>query len=306
MARTTKFSDCFSTDKTISFIEMDEADINIPRTVLINSESIVNINSFLSYINSVDCLLGYQRYSIRLSFSNIEYPHCIRDVAEKSNINMIINTLINKAREYNINCYDIIFQPLIENITWSGGIIKKDDSVFIEMVYGAGKTLFREGQYAYRHLRTEISEFEAFGNQALYANWENGELTEGILTSQSLSRDKLKNVAKFIQHTKLINNKLYEFAIVDNNIIFLECKNIIQKSYNNLDKVFTDEEYSILNSQNDCDNLLVFDIPLFEYINKLTNKSSVYVNNGAILSHLAFYCVKKNIPYKVKTLLTRG
>lgn len=302
MEFTTKFSDFFFTDKAISFIEMDEAKINIPRTVLISSKSVANINSFLNYVS----LLNYQRYSIRLAFSNIEYPHCIRDVAEKNTINATVNNLINKASERNIDNYDIIFQPLVENIKWSGGIIKKDTSVFIEIVYGAGKTIFREGQYAYRYLSTEISEFESFGNQTSYVNWYNGNLIENILAPKHLSLDVLKDVAKSIQYTKLINNKFYEFAIVDNDIIFLECKNIIKGSYDNLNKVFTDEEYSVLNLQENCDNILVFDKPLFEYINKLTNGSSVYVNSGATLSHLAFYCMKRNIQCKFKTPLMRG
>jgi hypothetical protein len=301
MTLATTFSDCFSTSKATSFIEMDEAKIKIPRTILINSESIANINSFLSYVNSPDCLLNYQRYSIRLSFSNIEYPHCLRDVAKRNNINAIINSLISKIREYNIDCYDIIFQPLIENVAFSGGIIKKDAFVFIEMVYGAGKTLFRDGQYAYRYLCTDISELETFDNQVLYANLHKGNLIENILNPKYLSQDILRNVAKSIPRIKLINNKLYEFAIVNNNVIFLECKNIIKGSYDNLDKVFTEEGYPVLNLQENCDNVLVLDVPSFEHIDKLTNRSSVYVNSGAILSHMVFYCTQKNISCKFKT-----
>jgi len=297
---TTKLSGFFFTDKATSFIEMDEAGINIPRTVLINSENIASINSFFNYVNSSNCLLNHQNYSIRLSFSNIGYPHCIRDVAQKNNIRATVNNLINTARERSIDNYDIIFQPAVENIRYSGGIIKKDTSAFIEMVYGAGKTFFREGQYAYRYLCTETSEFESFGNQTLYTNWHNSNLIEDILSSKNILKDKLIDIARSIQYTKLTNNKLYEFAIVGNEVIFLESKNIIKGSYENLDRVFTDKEYLILDSQKKYDNVLVFDAPLFEHIDKLTNSSSVYVNGGAILSHLAFYCIQKSISCKIK------
>ena len=304
MELATKFSDNFSTEKAISFIEMDKAEITIPRTILINNEDIVNIDSFLDCINSLN-QLSYQRCSVRLSFSNVEYPHCIRDVAEKHTINMIIKNLINKAREYNINCYDIIFQPLIENITWSGAIIKKSTSIFVEMVYGAGKTIFRDGQYAYRYLCTQFSEFETLGDQILYANWNNGNLTESILDQKCLSQNILRNTVKSIQYKKLANNKLYEFAIVNNDVFFLDCKNIVENSYDNLDKLFIDEEYTVLDSQKNYGNISVFDAPLFEHIKGLTDRSSVYVNGGAILSHMPFYCIKKNISCKFKTSLEK-
>jgi len=301
MRLVTKYSDEFLTDKVRSLIKMDEAGINIPRTVLINNRDIVNIDTFIEYSNSLSSSLIYPRYGVRLSFSDISYPHYIQAIVEKNNIETTIKKLINKAHESNIILYDIILQPLLENIMWSGGILKKDDFTFVELVYGTGKMIFREGQYIYRYLHTDDYEFEIIGNQSVCTNWFNGDLIRKSLNSNDISQDLLRDIASSIQHVELINNKLYEFGIVNNKIVFLESKTMINGSYDNLDKIFTEEEYSIVNGEENHNNILVLDEPLFNHINKLNSNSSVYVNSGSILSHLAFYCTQKQIPCKFKT-----
>ena len=297
----TKFSEKFSTDKAISLIEMDEFNINIPYTVLINSSDIANINIFLNHAKLVTDSLNYPRYSIRISFSDIAYPHYIQSIVQKNNVELAIKKLIDEAYKNNINTFDIIFQPLLENVMWSGGIIKKDNFTFMELVCGTGKTIFREGQYIYRYLYTEISEFETLGNQNICINWCNGDLVEKNFKSNYISQELLRSIANRIKDIKYINNKIYEFGFVDNNIIFFECKTITNGSYENLEKVFIEEEYDVLNIHERCDKILEFDMPAFNHINKLNNHSSIYINGGSILSHLAFYCTQKQMPCKLKT-----
>lgn len=303
MGLISKFSDEYATYKALSLVEMNETNINIPMTILISSKDMAHIDSYIKYINSLANSSKHPKYSIRLSFSNVAYPHNFQSIVDVNNIDTAIHNLLNKAKNNNICLYDIICQPLQENVMWSGGIVKRATGTFIELVYGAGKTIFREGQYFYRYFRNETVEFKSFGNQNIYVKWYDGCLVEEKLAyfSSTTQQDVLDDIVRLIHEIRLKDNKLYEFGIVNDSVVFFECKELIKNSYRNLEKVFTEDEYSIIDTCEYCDDFISLDLPLFDYIDQLSSDSTVFINGGSILSHLAFYCTQEHIPCKFKT-----
>jgi hypothetical protein len=303
MGMISHFSDEYVTLKALSLVEMNEANINIPRTILINSKDIAYIDSYIKYINSLTHSLEHIKYSIRLSFSDVAYPHNFQVIVDINNIEIALQTLLNKAKKNNVCLYDIICQPLFGNVMWSGGIVKRGAEKFIELVYGAGKTIFREGQYIYRYLRNGLSEFKSFGNQNMCLKWHDGCLAEEklVLFNDITQQQVLNDIVRIIDKVRLIDNRLYEFGIVDGRVVFFECKALIKHSYENLEKVFTEDEYLVIDTCEYSENILFLDLPRFDYIDQLNSDSIVFINGGSILSHLAFYCAQKRIPCKFKT-----
>lgn len=285
------FSKYYKTDKANSLLQLGKNDIKIPKTAFINSDDMNLISEFIEVVLS----WNENEYYVRCCFSDIEYPHYLSTFAKKRFLNKEIEKLISNVKVKNIKNFDIICQPLLEKTEWSGGLIKHNDSVYFEIVKGASMVMFRKGQFYARYLKDSSGTYIDYGNQKEVISFSNGMIQNDIFTCASID---LESIYEYLESDKLLEEKLYEFGIINNQAYYFESKNLPKNTYLNLEALFLNSKYCLNGERTSkIDKQIVLDEPLFDYIGnyKFGRDTKIIVRTGSILSHFAFYLVQNSI-----------
>lgn len=285
------FSKYYKTDKANSLLELGKNDIKIPKTAFINSDDMNLISEFIEVVSS----WNENEYYVRCCFSDVEYPHYLSTFAKKRFLKKDVEELICNVKKNNIKNFDIICQPLLEKTEWSGGLIKRNDSVYFEIVKGASMVMFRKGQFYARYLKNDSGTFTDYGNQKEVISFSNGVIQNDIFFSEEID---LESIYKSLESDKLLEEKLYEFGIINNQAYYFESKSLLKNTYLNLEALFLNSKYCL---NGECasviDKQIILDEPLFDYIGnyEFDKDTKIIVRTGSILSHLSFYLVQNSI-----------
>ncbi len=284
------FSKYYKTEKTNSLLELGKNNINIPQTAIINSDNLDLINEFIEVVLS----WNVNDYYVRCCFSDVNYPHYFSNFTKKDFLKKDISSLIGCAKEKNINKFDIICQPLLEVTEWSGGLIKRKESVYFEIVKGASMVMFRKGQFYARYLKNDKGVYSDYGNQKEIITLTNGMIKSERCFNGEIDWDILFNS---LDTEKLLNGKLYEFGIINNQTYYFESKNILKDTYLNMEGLFLNSQYCLNTEPSIVDKQIIIKEPLFDYINqyKLDKRTKVVVNTGSVLAHFPYFLVQNSI-----------
>ena len=295
------FSTHYLTEKANSFIDFNVRNIGFPTTIMLNSTDIESIYQFIDYIR--------QSYAedlyLRACFSDQQYPHYFSLITSKKNVGDDIAALLTKLSDVGIRQFDLICQPLITKIDWSGAILKRNDMIYLEIVKGASLVLLREGEFLFGYFKNKDIEFFRKGNQKTVISIENRMIHKDDIDQNYIPYDELLNKYLYkLKTDRLCDGKLYEFGISDDNVCFFESKSIPSNAFTQIENIYWDK-YVPLNGQakefthkyDDDKEIIVITKPAFDFVKEpcCYKEKIVVLDSCPLLAHFTIWLIQNNV-----------
>lgn len=278
-------SEKYYTEKAKSFIEMEKFGIPIPESIILSNEDIVKQGILIARAEK----WNVERVYLRVCFSDLEYPHYYADTPNLGNLQYSLKNLCKMVE--NISRFDILCQPMLSNTEWAGGLIKCENRVYVEYVYGMGASLFRKGEIFGRVLINGMLKQERLYQQKCCLHMSDGKIEETKCNKVNLV---IPDFSKILENINLSDNVLYEFGILKNgNIIFFDGKKSDSKRYyQKIDCLYKNavnykERYLY-------DHGMRIQYPKLEDLDRIKKENKIYIEKGAILSHMCSYMLQNN------------
>ncbi|MCI8363624.1 MAG: hypothetical protein HFG34_01545 [Eubacterium sp.] len=284
MGKLISLSKKYYTEKIKTLLKLYKERVPIPDTILLSSDDVNQKNKLMQYALEWKS----ERFYLRFCFSDIDYPHYYSATPMLSELGCSFNKL--HAQMQNKSHFDIICQPLLDKIEWSGGIIAYNHKLYIEFVYGMGALLFRNGRIYGRILIDEEKEKNKFYRQDTALHLIDGEVKE---TKINIDNFVIPQFSEIVHNITFCNDILYEFGISNNkNIYFFDGKKthsfIFFEKINNIYS-----ENVVLEEEHLTSKCFKTEYPMLKDLKNIHENMIVYIEKGAILSHLCSYMVQK-------------
>lgn len=276
------------THKVRGLVNLGNSDLPIPQTV-VGSES-SEISTLVGITRDWTCGRCY----VRLVFSDDMYPHYKHTLCTRESLGQSILALKQFAEDAHLAEFDIVIQPMVR-FTWSAALLVKDGHILLEVVYGAGKTLFRQGLFHSRYVLNQRMELldEEHVPQHLGVLWDGDKWTEVYDIKEAFP---LTDYHEELRKVSLTDNSLYEVGFEDRYLNLLEHKRVAPQAFASLATEGLSRPFVICRSHVQTRSLEVrVDYPVFERISDIEPGQTVTVTHGAYLSHFAYAMMLREI-----------